>query len=148
MRKLFFGDDAASGKRSPIPRLRGLSLLFRRMQAWNVMHPPPPERIVIKILNDLEVRFEHGKRVGAGPCTLSFYLPDKRRAIQIVSLRAEFDRRKQRSTNAAGTLRELLKREKIPCLFLSDAELLRDDLSPVVRKIEDFVALVNARRGG
>jgi hypothetical protein len=46
----------------------------------------------------------------------------------------------------AATKRELLKQHRIPCLFVWDVELFQEDLSPVIRKIEGFIAQEGGRR--
>ena len=138
MKKHFLRDDAANDGWRPKLHLRGLGLLFRRILAWNLAHPPLPERIVIRILNHLKVRFERGKYIGSNRRTMSFYLPETRQAIQVQGLYSKLNRRKPRTTGPV-TIRELLKQERIHCLFLSDTELLHDDLTPVIGKISDFM---------
>jgi hypothetical protein len=45
----------------------------------------------------------------------------------------------------AATKRELLKQHSIPCLFVWDVDLFQEDLSSVIRKIEDFIAQAGER---
>ena len=52
----------------------------------------------------------------------------------------------EKGKRQAVTKREPLKRHSIPCLFVWDVELFQKDLSPVIKKIADFIAL--AGEGG
>ncbi len=84
------------------------------------------------------------KRIGDSLYSMDFYLTETRQAIEVNSrLHTRLDAEKRK--RQAATKRELLKQSRIPCLFVWDVELSHDDLSPVIRKIEDFIAQAGAK---
>ena len=75
---------------------------------------------------------------------MDFYLTDTGQAIEVNSqIRTRLNAEKRKWQ--AATKRELLKHYRIPCLFLWDGELFQEDLSPVIRRIEDFIAQAGER---
>jgi very-short-patch-repair endonuclease len=137
--------NGAKGARATIER-HGVDALFKRWQAWKLANPSRPEQLMIDILTRLKIKFEREKRIGDSLYSMDFYLTDTRQAIEVdspVHTRLNAEKRKRQ----AATKRELLEQHRIPCLIIWDAELFRDDSSPVIRKIEDFIAQVSERGG-
>ena len=135
--------NGAKGARATIER-HGVDALFKRWQAWKLANPSRPERLMIDLLTRLEIKFEREKRIGDSLYSMDFYLTDNHQAIEVnsqIHTRLNADKRKRQ----AATKRDLLKRYRIPCLFVWDVELFQEDLSPVIRKIEDFIAQAGGR---
>jgi hypothetical protein len=119
--------------------------LFKRWHAWKLANPSRPERLMIDLLTRLEIEFEREKRIGDSLYSVDFYLTNTGQAIEVnsqIHTRLNAEKRKRQ----AATKRELLKRHRIPCLFVWDVELFQEDLSPVIRKIEGFIAQEGERR--
>jgi very-short-patch-repair endonuclease len=135
--------NGAKGAKVTIERY-GVDALFNRWQAWKLANPSRPERSMIDLLTRLEIKFEREKRIGDSLYSIDFYLTETHQAIEVnsqIHTRLNTERRKRQ----AATKRELLNRHRIPCLFVWDVELLQEDLSPVIRKIEDFIAQAGGR---
>jgi hypothetical protein len=135
--------NGAKGARVTIERY-GVDALFKRWQVWKLANPSRPERLMIDLLTRLEIEFEREKRIGDSLYSMDFYLTETRQAIEVnsqIHTRLNAEKRKRQ----AATKRELLKQRYIPCLFVWDVELFRDDLSPVIKKIEDFIAQAGAK---
>ena len=135
--------NGAKGARGTIDR-HGVDALFKRWQAWKLANPSRPERLMIDLLTRLKINFEREKRVGDSLYSIDFYLTDTGQAIEVnsqIHTRLNAEKRKRQ----AATKRELLKQHRIPCLFVWDMELFQEDLSPVIRKIEDFIVQAGGR---
>jgi len=118
--------------------------LFKRWQAWKLANPSRPERLMIDLLTGLKIEFEREKRIGDSLYSMDFYLTDTRQAIEVnsqIHTRLNAEKRKRQ----AAAKRELLKQHSIPCLFVWDVELFQEDLSSVIRKIEDFIVQAGGR---
>ncbi|MCI0393256.1 MAG: hypothetical protein MOB07_31390 [Acidobacteria bacterium] len=129
--------NGEKGARVTIER-HGVDALFKRWHAWKLANPSRPERLMIDILKGLNVNFEREKRLGESLYTVDFYLPATGQAIEVdshIHTQLNVEKRKRQ----AETKRKLMSDLSIPCLFVWDTELFRDDPSPVIRKIEDFV---------
>jgi hypothetical protein len=136
--------NGAKGARATIER-HGVDVLFKRWHAWKLANPSRPERMMIDLLTRLKIAFEREKRVGASLYSIDFYLTVTGQAIEVnsqIHTRLNTEKRKRQ----AATKRELLKQHRIPCLFVWDVELFQEDWSPLIRKIEDFIAQEGGRR--
>jgi very-short-patch-repair endonuclease len=136
--------NGAKGARVTIER-HGVDALFMRWQAWKLANPSRPEWLMIDLLTGLKIEFEREKRIGDSLYSMDFYLTDTLQAIEVnsqIHTRLNAEKRKRQ----AATKCELLKQHSIPCLFVWDVELFQEDLSSVIRKIEDFIA--QAGEGG
>ncbi len=129
--------NGAKGAKVTIERY-GVDSLFKRWQAWKLANPSRPERLMIDILKRLNITFEREKRLGESLYTVDFYLPATGQAIEVDSrIHTQLDVEKRK--RQAATKRKLMSDLRIPCLFVWDTELFRDDPAPVIRKIEDFI---------
>lgn len=119
----------------------GEEFLFERWHAWKLANPSRPEQSVIGILTQLGIEFEREKRLGNSLYTVDFYLLATGHAIEVdsrIHTRLDAEKRKRQ----AATKRKLLKQQGIECLTVWDKELCAGDLTPVARKIKDFIAQV------
>jgi hypothetical protein len=135
--------NGAKGAKVTIERY-GVDALFNRWQAWKLANPSRPERLMIDLLTRLKIEFERERQIGDSLYSMDSYLPDTLQAIEVnsqIHTRLNAEKRKRQAANK----RELLKQHSIPCLFVWDVDLFQEDLSSVIRKIEDFIAQAGGR---
>jgi very-short-patch-repair endonuclease len=135
--------NGAKGAKVTIERY-GVDALFKRWQVWKLANPSRPERLMIDLVTRLKIKFKREQRIGDSLYSIDFYLADTHQAIEVnsqIHSRLNAEKRKRQ----AATKRELLKQYHIPCLLVWDMELFQEDLSSVIKNIEDFIAQVGGR---
>jgi very-short-patch-repair endonuclease len=123
------------GARATIQK-HGFAKFFESWRKWKLAHPSKPEKVIISILDDLNLAFDREWRLQPSFLTLDFYFESRRKGIEFHGRIHGQLKQEQREENDAKK-RELLAQAGIECLWIEHTEM--DERAALARKIRAFL---------